>query len=506
MTGSWMYPCTMKDTTSIINPMIVLDTHTADGENINPLRWNYCYIPDFRRYYFITNIVADHNLWNIFLQVDVLASFKHEIEQAEVYVLRSSKFRDEFIVDGILPTKAQIKNVSYPADWTYNEISSNSSGGCYIVGVLNNESNNKAVTYYAMTNVQFNELKQSLFALSNFRNTNTMEISDDLLKVLYNPFQYIASVVYLPVSVDKISDQSNTTIVSFGWWDNPAIYATGRKITRDISAACNWGTITFEKHEKAGMLDTQVSGADYGVEPFDGRGQYLNYAPYSHYYVYADPFGFFELDNNVIGTWLSSEAVDEASVLTLKLEMLIDPITGKGYLRFVPTDERLQDEWQLLPWKTAMVGVPIQIGQITADVMGGALVAAQGISDAANQASFFNPVGSAIGGIVSTMSGIYDGLKTAAPRLQTSGTQGGFATYSFDVYSLASYQIPTEAAPEETGYPLMRTVELNECKPGFVKTLFTDIEIANALDDERTKIVKLLNEGVHLELDEGDEE
>lgn len=47
---------------------------------MNPQDYNYCYIPQFERYYFIRDIrVARNDLFYVSLEVDVLMSFKSEI-------------------------------------------------------------------------------------------------------------------------------------------------------------------------------------------------------------------------------------------------------------------------------------------------------------------------------------------------------------------------------------------------------------------------------------------
>lgn len=56
-------------------------------EVTNPSDYNYCYIPDFGRYYYITNIVSVRtNIWRIDCDVDVLMSFKDAILNLDVIV------------------------------------------------------------------------------------------------------------------------------------------------------------------------------------------------------------------------------------------------------------------------------------------------------------------------------------------------------------------------------------------------------------------------------------
>lgn len=63
----------LREQSSIINPIIrVQSTELPD--------FNYAYIPDFKRYYFIVGIRnMSTNIWELSLGVDVLESFKSSI-------------------------------------------------------------------------------------------------------------------------------------------------------------------------------------------------------------------------------------------------------------------------------------------------------------------------------------------------------------------------------------------------------------------------------------------
>lgn len=71
------------------------------------LRYNYCYIKDFRRYYFITSITAVSNeIYDVKFTTDVLMSFRGEILQYPVIVDKQTQEvnGDEYIDDSSLVT------------------------------------------------------------------------------------------------------------------------------------------------------------------------------------------------------------------------------------------------------------------------------------------------------------------------------------------------------------------------------------------------------------------
>lgn len=66
--------CNVKEPMSIINPMIIL------GFDVETLKANYAYIPDYKRYYYITDIIPlTGGRVELHLAVDVLFSFKDDI-------------------------------------------------------------------------------------------------------------------------------------------------------------------------------------------------------------------------------------------------------------------------------------------------------------------------------------------------------------------------------------------------------------------------------------------
>lgn len=64
----------LREATSVTNPTITVESPVAI------VGYNYCYIPDFGRYYYVVDVKSLRlDLWAVTLRVDVLMSFKDNI-------------------------------------------------------------------------------------------------------------------------------------------------------------------------------------------------------------------------------------------------------------------------------------------------------------------------------------------------------------------------------------------------------------------------------------------
>lgn len=94
----------LKNATSVQNPSILIEGVFNIGNNINA---NYMYLPDYRRYYYITEIKQIRaNLVEISGRVDVLMSFKDEILKCSGIVKKqqNSNAYNLYLDDGSLKT------------------------------------------------------------------------------------------------------------------------------------------------------------------------------------------------------------------------------------------------------------------------------------------------------------------------------------------------------------------------------------------------------------------
>lgn len=90
----------LKNECSIQNPTVFIEGAFNIGNNINA---NYMFLPDYRRYYYITDITQVRaNLVKISGRVDVLMSFKDEIQNSIGIVRKQEHNYSLFLDDGSL--------------------------------------------------------------------------------------------------------------------------------------------------------------------------------------------------------------------------------------------------------------------------------------------------------------------------------------------------------------------------------------------------------------------
>lgn len=107
----------LRDASSIIAPSILIQS--------NPIGYNYAYIPEFGRYYYIKNITAFRKgAYIVDLKCDVLMSFKEEILNMSGIVSRltsGDEYANRDIKTKCLETHRKIvfENTPFTANGTY---------------------------------------------------------------------------------------------------------------------------------------------------------------------------------------------------------------------------------------------------------------------------------------------------------------------------------------------------------------------------------------------------
>ena len=91
--------CKLMDSTSILNPVVIFRAGAIDDF----LKFNYCKIPQFGRYYYITNKTFNNNTVTLNMEVDPIYSWYDTYKSTSQLISRSESIRNRYIQDGSEP-------------------------------------------------------------------------------------------------------------------------------------------------------------------------------------------------------------------------------------------------------------------------------------------------------------------------------------------------------------------------------------------------------------------
>lgn len=94
LSSSLSFACSLKDNTSVLNPVIIIKS----SDNI--YNFNYMYIQELNRYYFINDIISvNNNIWEIHGHVDVLETYKESILNLNAVIKRQRDLYNLYLND-----------------------------------------------------------------------------------------------------------------------------------------------------------------------------------------------------------------------------------------------------------------------------------------------------------------------------------------------------------------------------------------------------------------------
>ena len=461
----------LKEPCSIMTPVVKIERLTSDAM---PFDYTYAKWVEAGRFYFIEDWVWQDGLWEVHMKEDVLATFKTQIGAETEYVLRTdstTNFNGE-ITDTTYPATTDIVSESYSLS---NIFTTDLTVGCYIVGIISGGSTQAvgAISYYAMTSTQFGALKNKLFSDDNLEimgiidsggQTIVQDLSQEVLKTLYNPYQYIASCIWFPFGDGAITSKTSVSSIKIGWWEYPLS-----------------GYLLYAQTLELGNEQFTIT-----AHPQASRGSYLNYAPYTRRTLIGR-FGSVPVDTTLFKVGNK-----------INISYMIDLITGQCYTKISRRDESgTTPAEDLIAERNFLLGVPIQIAQVGTDYLGTAVSAINTVSSGINGAvSGFakGGVAGAIGGaIAGSASGIYNTLQSAMPQVETSGQNGSFLAPVNNTHVVEQFFQIVDEDIHHRGRPLCELKQLNTLS-GFILCAEGEIDIS-CYDNERKEIVKYLTTG-----------
>lgn len=427
--GGSTFSCEINANWNIIAPRIEL---TGTG---NPSAYNYCYIPDFARYYFVKAWTWAPGKWVADLAVDTLASYRDQIGASTEYVLRSSAQYDGTISDGLYPASAEMQSSTTVFEGGFSETIGD---GFFVLGFISKNANSiGAITYVVMTPGNAKRLSSSLLTDVSYLDIDNQEISDSLTKVLFNPYQYIVSCVYFPFdSAELTAHLPLVRGVDVGWW---SIDVPCWIIGEDNNLLTSQASVTIPKHPQAAS-----------------RGSYCNSTPYSNYTIYYQPYGVIPLDPARL--WDAS---------SLSLQTTVDLFTGDAVLRI------FTDKGQLIHESTNKLAVNIQLANISMDIPSGVGGLVQ-----TGAAALFGGIKTALSGgsITDVGSGILNAAQATNADVSSKGATGSTIAFDMSPYLVSRFQILVDDNNEDHGRPLCKRVLLSKI-PGYIMVDDPDIAL-----------------------------
>lgn len=114
------------DDTSILEPRL-----KVRDNGIIMVQYNYCYIADFKRYYYITDITVSNGYILIDCKVDVLMSYANEIRALRAVVKRQSTLCNYYLDDELYKAYeySRIQTKEFPYGFTTNSLLLSVAGG-----------------------------------------------------------------------------------------------------------------------------------------------------------------------------------------------------------------------------------------------------------------------------------------------------------------------------------------------------------------------------------------
>lgn len=450
------YNCVILQGSGMMSPSISLNLGTSTAP-----AYNYAYISNFGRYYFISEWTFSGALWTASLSCDTLATYKSEIGAASLYALRTSNssLYDGSIVDKLYPVKAGCTfndDTAATLPWTYSI-----SDGAFSLGVVSSDPDYGSIKYFIVSPTTMRLILKYLLSddLMTDNNFSTNDATFELQKSLIDPVQYIKSCVYIPIPwADVTAGLSSEALKIFNWQikDNNV----------DLAAYVVPGAQPFT------IVSRSFTIADHPQAV--SRGIYVNQAPYTTRVLVYPPFGAIELDTTVL-----------ANTNSVSTECHVDMLTGRGVME-------VKANGIVLNKLESQIGVPVQLSQITRDYIGGVSSILGGIAGGISGFMF----GNIAGGVASAFSAIGSAAEAMSPRAQTIGQGGSFAQLDGIAHIYSQFFTVVDDDVASNGRPCCKIV--NPSSGGYFLIQDADVPI-NGTEQEYDDITRKMEGGFYWE-------
>lgn len=128
LSGETTVTCEFKQPIDVENPTIYISA----GDSYD--KYNFCYIEEFGRYYFMKAIAGNGQTITFQCKSDPLMSFRSQIRQCPAVIARNPWHWDLYIPDPKIPVEA--RTISAVIPFTTNQGAFNGTHNCYVLTCL----------------------------------------------------------------------------------------------------------------------------------------------------------------------------------------------------------------------------------------------------------------------------------------------------------------------------------------------------------------------------------
>lgn len=434
----------LKNNTSINSP--VFEIQNVDTSV------NYCFCPNFGRYYFITDIVITNaKIYELHCTTDVLATYNDSIGAYSAYIERSASKYNVMFNDPLVSVRQDIVSVKR----SLSDIVGISGGdGCYILRIAG--GSDKGVSTYASTSISaFGPIFNKDAYIGQHE-----EVWEEIESVIFDPFKYVVSLAWSPIDFNLISAFGTTTsFIDIKWY------------------AISLGTSVVK------LRDTAITNSQTTI----------NKPPhyYSDFRRYNNRFTEYNLYLPGIGAFPFPSELTKDSLL---LDYMIDLSTGDIFYSLNPSTASPVGQATVATY-SGNIYRQIQIG-----------------SDSMNFTAVAQSVGTAIGGVASAIGGNYvGGALTVAggaiatfenivsPTPSVMGGDGASISVKLEPHIVLSQTVrgSGEVDAAQFGRPCCEVTQISTLS-GFVKCGGASLEISGLSQDSEL-VNSYLNSGFYYE-------
>lgn len=446
--------CYLKEPTSIIKPTLIIQGADSTFEGKQFPDYNYCYIKDFHRYYFITNITSISALvWQIDCEVDVLATYRAEILGTKAFIMYAESMHNSMIPDDRLPRtdKSETSVLQVKFD-PY------SRAGIFILTTAGKDGNgqNGYTQSYALGAGQ-------LAAFGN--KLNSQDWWEEIKNQLTDPAQAVVSCIWLPINGSLI-DTSPKTIM-LGYNDSGV---TGNLLNKSYIEGSF--SIAIPLHYKS------ISGS---------YADYRNCEPYSTCTIFLPGVGNVQIP-------LIRVVKSGAKIPSITVKYCIDVTTGEVLYTIHDPD----DPDGLVLTANGGFGVNIPVSSTASNTLGAILSAGAAIGSvvtlaATGGASALVTAGLIGGAVSGTSSMVTSAIQTVTSVSGSIGGRSAITASENVTVTVCWYEVSDSPANciSTIGLPLFKTLTLGSLK-GLVKCTGVYIE-AECTDEEHNMLAQYVN-------------